>query len=271
NQQKWIGLAVELPKRDLEREVARVNPRATRPEQARFLDAYTLELCTPLSEVGYKKLQRARELMASSLGEWVSLESAIENLAEFYLQRKDPVRRAERAERRHRKAESISDFGLNVPVPTETTEEGLTQDRNKAATATHDESLGGAMPSDEKLARAENLESTQSLTYLSHTAEQTLQDTTESSLQSPPQPAYGLELRSTPQSKRRPLPAAIQHQVHLRDRGACQARLPDGSVCGSRVWLEFHHLTLRSRGGSDSVDNLLTLCRAHHLAWHENG
>ncbi|MCM2282757.1 MAG: hypothetical protein NDI61_13030 [Bdellovibrionaceae bacterium] len=54
NQQKWIGLALELPKRDLEREVARENPRAARPEQARFLDAHTLELSTPLSEANYK-------------------------------------------------------------------------------------------------------------------------------------------------------------------------------------------------------------------------
>ncbi|MCM2281858.1 MAG: HNH endonuclease, partial [Bdellovibrionaceae bacterium] len=84
------------------------------------------------------------------------------------------------------------------------------------------------------------------------------------------QHSHGPELRAPPPSKRRPLPAAIQHQVHLRDRGVCQARLPDGSVCGSRVWLEFHHLTPRSRGGNDAVDNLLTLCRTHQQAWHEN-
>ncbi|MCM2281103.1 MAG: hypothetical protein NDI61_04580 [Bdellovibrionaceae bacterium] len=97
NQQKWIGLALELPKRDLEREVARENPRAARPEQARFLDAHTLQLQTPISEVGYNKLERTRELMASGDGEWLSLETVIERLSEFYLERKDPVRKAERA------------------------------------------------------------------------------------------------------------------------------------------------------------------------------
>ncbi|MCM2281882.1 MAG: hypothetical protein NDI61_08555, partial [Bdellovibrionaceae bacterium] len=100
NQQKWIGLALELPKRDLEREVARENPRAVRPEQARFLDAHTLELSTPLSEANYKKLERVREVMASASSEWLSLETVIERLSEFYLERKDPVRKAERAVRR---------------------------------------------------------------------------------------------------------------------------------------------------------------------------
>ncbi|MCM2280279.1 MAG: hypothetical protein NDI61_00375 [Bdellovibrionaceae bacterium] len=160
NQQKWIGLALDLPKRDLEREVARENPRAAHPEQARYLDAHTLELSTPLSEDGYKKLERVRELMASSRGKWVSLESAIENLAEFYLQRKDPVRRAERAEQRQRNAESISDFGHDISVATETTEEIRTPIRNKEAKKMHDDVPGlvTPLPSDEKLARARTSE-----------------------------------------------------------------------------------------------------------------
>ncbi|MCM2281374.1 MAG: HNH endonuclease [Bdellovibrionaceae bacterium] len=272
NQQKWIGLAQDLPKRDLEREVARENPRAARPEQARFLDAHTLELSTPLSESGYRKLERVRELMASSQREWVSLEHAIESLAEFYLQRKDPVRRAERAEWRRRRTDSISGFGHDVTVgtsianfgATETIEVGQTPVRDKAAAEQRDEvpKLATRASSDEKLARARTSEVASSFLE-----KQILHDSPDFSLQ----PSHGPKRRASPQSKRRPLPAAIQHQVHLRDRGVCQARLPDGYVCGSRVWLDVHHLTPRSQGGSDAFDNLLALCRAHHQAWHENG
>ncbi|MCM2280242.1 MAG: HNH endonuclease [Bdellovibrionaceae bacterium] len=272
NQRKWIGLALELPKRDLEREVARVNPRAARPEQARFLDAHTLELSTPLSESGYRKLERVRELMSSSQREWVSLEHAIESLAEFYLQRKDPVRRAERAERRRRRTDSISGFGHDVTVATsianfgatETTEASQTPVLGNAATNTHDQAPGFVTPSpsDEKLARARTSE-----VALSFLEKQAHQGSPEFSLHTSCRPS----LRTTPQSRRRPLPAASQHHVHLRDQGSCQARLPDGAVCGSRVWLEVHHLTPRSEGGTDAVDNLLTLCRAHHQAWHQAG
>ncbi|MCM2282310.1 MAG: HNH endonuclease [Bdellovibrionaceae bacterium] len=239
NQQKWIGLALELPKRDLEREVARANPRAARPEQARFLDAHTLELNTPLSEAGYKKLERVRELMAYGAGEWISLEKTIEALAEFYLERKDPVLCADRVQRRRAKKASGLDPSHDARVVPETAGPCRSAKNGNAAAEVreHSEEPSETLtPADKKLARA----------MKNKTAH--------------------LHPRSS--SKRRPLPAAVQHQVRARDRGVCQAKLPNGSVCGSRMWLELHHITPSSLGGTDTVDNLLTVCRAHHQAWH---
>ena len=39
--------------------------------------------------------------------------------------------------------------------------------------------------------------------------------------------------------------------------------------CGSRDHLEVHHIRQRKDGGSDSLDNLVTLCHGCHMAWHE--
>lgn len=39
-------------------------------------------------------------------------------------------------------------------------------------------------------------------------------------------------------------------------------------ACGSRQDLHHHHLIPKSRGGSGSEKNLITLCSAHHMAFH---
>ena len=69
-------------------------------------------------------------------------------------------------------------------------------------------------------------------------------------------------------SNRDAIPAAVVHAVRRRDRGCCQARMPDGSVCGSRKWVHSHHSVARADGGLHSIDNIITLCSAHHRLWH---
>jgi hypothetical protein len=61
----------------------------------------------------------------------------------------------------------------------------------------------------------------------------------------------------------------VTHAVNLRDLGCCQARYADGSVCGRTRWTHLHHLIPRSRGGLDVLENLITLCSAHHRLWHK--
>ena len=49
----------------------------------------------------------------------------------------------------------------------------------------------------------------------------------------------------------------LRLQILERDGWRCQ-------VCGDRQQLDIHHIIPRSRGGSDSQDNLITLCRTCH-------
>lgn len=64
--------------------------------------------------------------------------------------------------------------------------------------------------------------------------------------------------------QRTPLPAALRHQVYLRDGGVCQQRMPDGSRCGATRMLEVDHRVPVARGGTNALDNLELVCREHN-------
>ncbi|MBI3556086.1 MAG: HNH endonuclease, partial [Deltaproteobacteria bacterium] len=40
--------------------------------------------------------------------------------------------------------------------------------------------------------------------------------------------------------------------------------------CESTRWLDSHHITPVRKGGADTLENLTTLCRAHHQMGHLN-
>ena len=54
----------------------------------------------------------------------------------------------------------------------------------------------------------------------------------------------------------------VKAYVKARDGFRCRS-------CGTRDHLEVHHIRQRKDGGSDSPDNLVTLCHGCHMAWHE--
>jgi len=59
---------------------------------------------------------------------------------------------------------------------------------------------------------------------------------------------------------------ALRRLVRHRDRGRC--RFPG---CGRRGKLASHHLRHWADGGPTTLDNLVTLCGAHHRLMHEGG
>lgn len=75
--------------------------------------------------------------------------------------------------------------------------------------------------------------------------------------------------RSTVHVNGKSIPATVAHQVHRRDRGRCQFRLPDGKICAAGTWLHLHHKIPRAEGGQHAASNLLTLCAAHHRIVHD--
>jgi len=60
------------------------------------------------------------------------------------------------------------------------------------------------------------------------------------------------------------IPPGKRTEVLERDRFVCQA-----PGCGNSRFLEIHHVKSRSRGGSNELDNLITLCSACHRLHHE--
>ena len=70
--------------------------------------------------------------------------------------------------------------------------------------------------------------------------------------------------------ERVPFRAATYHAVNARDRGECQAKLPDGNKCGATKWVHFHHKIEVAKGGTNAPENLITLCSAHHRIHHRS-
>ena len=59
------------------------------------------------------------------------------------------------------------------------------------------------------------------------------------------------------------IPPALRRSVFARDHQRC--RVPG---CRNSTYLDVHHIQLRSEGGRNEADNLVTLCGAHHRATH---
>lgn len=157
SQEAWIEKATTLSKRELEAEVAEANPRAGRPEKAKPVGQKKFRVEFELMEEEMELFRRAQEVSGAE-----SLAETQVKLLKFFLDRKDPVRKADRS-----------------------------RDRSVA-----------------------------------------------------------------------------KHAVNRRDRGACQAKLPNGKICGNRRWVHQHHIIPKNEGGPDTPENLITLCSAHHRQWH---
>ncbi len=66
---------------------------------------------------------------------------------------------------------------------------------------------------------------------------------------------------------RQPIHPAIRFEIRMRD-GHCTHVDSNGARCDSRKDLEIHHIIEVRDGGTDSLDNLKLLCRAHHQTQH---
>jgi len=198
NAELWISQAATLKQKDLERVVATANPKEAVKERVKPVAENRSMLVVGISPDLEKKLERVKELVAQSTAKPCNLEQALEQMAALFLERKDPVQRAER----------------------------VTQKKSAAVIKPKSTCLSKVASPPKK-----------------------------------PAPAVARQTRS-------PIPAAIRHQVMLRDRGECQGKIPQGTRCGCRQWTDIHHIRPVSLGGSNDPDNLLTLCSGHHRLVH---
>jgi hypothetical protein len=61
----------------------------------------------------------------------------------------------------------------------------------------------------------------------------------------------------------RAIPRAVRREVFRRDHGCCVV-----PGCRNCVYLDLHHIDLRSEGGQHDPNNLVVVCGAHHGALH---
>ncbi len=95
------------------------------------------------------------------------------------------------------------------------------------------------------------------------------------SIQVEPMPTLKQTKQTSRPPKRVPIPAQLLHQIRLRDQGRCThvsesisdslSGTPDSEKrCNQSRWIEFHHKIPVSEGGENTLENLTTLCSAHH-------
>jgi len=96
NQQVWIQKAKTLSSRQLEKELAAVNPKLATPERATYVAYDRLKLQLGLSEESLAKLKRVQDLLSQRRRAPVSLEETIEAMTSEYLEKNDPVIKAKK-------------------------------------------------------------------------------------------------------------------------------------------------------------------------------
>ncbi len=70
--------------------------------------------------------------------------------------------------------------------------------------------------------------------------------------------------RETKPLPSRHVPASIRREVVQRDGGRCRYTSPTGQRCGSRDFLEFHHVEPWARSRRHATSEIILLCRAHN-------
>lgn len=73
-----------------------------------------------------------------------------------------------------------------------------------------------------------------------------------------PRPSRGTAAAS------RHIPADVKRAVSERDAGRCVFIGKDGRLCGSRAFLEFHHVRPYAEGGEATVENIRLACALHN-------
>jgi hypothetical protein len=96
NQAEWIERAETLPKAELEKAVVRENPQLQKRETIRRLQPERLSVSFSVSDELMKKMKRVQDVLSSERRRAMNLEDSLEELVEAFLERRDPVRRAER-------------------------------------------------------------------------------------------------------------------------------------------------------------------------------
>lgn len=104
NYPEWIKKASTLPKIELEREVARVSPYVKTHESIRATGDNRCSMKLEISWQVRNELKRVQNLESNRNRKNISLEETLKELIQFYLERRDPLRRATRANARSTRA-----------------------------------------------------------------------------------------------------------------------------------------------------------------------
>lgn len=97
NKTEWIEKAATLGQKELEKEIARVAPKEAVKERMAYVTENRIELKCGISEALMKELERVKDLVSQKTRRPSSLEDALKEVVAFYIEKQDPVKKAERS------------------------------------------------------------------------------------------------------------------------------------------------------------------------------
>jgi hypothetical protein len=205
---EWLKMATTMNTREIEKEVAKVSPAPRRKESIRRIDENTSSLNINLCDEERELLAKAQNLTSSKNKTCSNMTETIVLALQEFVEKHDPVKKAERQKERQQKKEAAAQTAEQQPV-------------------------------------------------------------TDESKKTEPVTGAGSEGKETEKIGRQSISADIIHEVNRRDSGQCTYISPDGKRCECKRFLHFHHVKPVARGGENTVENLVTLCAAHHRLLHE--
>ena len=253
NHREWFDFAEKTTHKKLEREVALASPKQSVIEKATYVpsgekvtEKVKLKKQVPrvalqvgVSEKLMLKLRQAQDLESQKQRKSLDIEETLEALVEVYLNQRDPVRKAKRQKLKGKLQSPVVGKGEKETEKKEEKEKKESQSMNMS------ESVKNSSQEEFKFGMSQK-----------QVFQKELKNEKENFL------------KQKPESRRKPLPAHITHQIYLRDQGQCTYYDERGKRCSSKRFLEIHHKTPVSRGGDNSVGNLRLLCSGHHKVCH---
>jgi hypothetical protein len=303
NQEVWIQKAQTLSLRQLEKEIARENPKLATPEKVTYATAERVQITFGLSEKDMIQLRRVQDLLCKTRQNHVSLEDTLVAMTEDFLSRKDPIKKAKRIiAKKGLHSDLTTIIGGEISASVDTTPIATANlpsvTRNLPSATSSLPSATSSLPSATSSlpSATANLTSfTTSLTTAAAIASSVFEAASinpTKAVNTPVARQEGSEIsnsrlfiHSTTKIRefnnisdqnstnkkpyaRTPIPAQVAHQVWLRDQGRCTHHNQDGFRCKNTRYIEMHHIKPVASGGDNSLNNLTTLCTSHHRHLH---
>jgi len=267
---------------ELRRFAARVTPEG----EVLAETVATVVVRLELTVAEHKQLDRLREVLAASAHVPSTKEIFMTALSSL-LELRDPLRKAERARGRRERQDAATRHaggGMGKITATEVTSEpaGVKSDTGAYLCATrHGERVHDACPAAAESDTGADLCATRHRARAHDACSAGAESDTGADLcatrhgesphdagsvpSSTPARADAAVARQRDAARHRPaVPAAIRHDVWLRDQGRCAWVLEDGSRCEERTMIELDHVEPWCRGGGHTADNLKLACRRHN-------
>lgn len=285
NSAEWVEKAKTLTKRELEKQIATENPKARISDHFRHIDKDLLHMQAGISEECFRKFQRAQQLYLQKNPK--AFKAKVDDILNWCLQelleRHDPVIKAERVLRKKRhkvqdqndfsaraetrrsrsriKTRSASEFDVKRPVTPDSSGKTTAKNHNKVGDKSKQ-----IIQIDDRFEPSKKLDTNKDNTNQINREANTggLHISNQQNQKFKPQK---ISARAEI-SQRKKLPAKTKHQVILRDRGQCQYLNKLGDRCLESTRIEIHHIRPLHLGGSDNLENLVTLCQEHHRCLH---